>query len=258
MIGRRMQRLRVARGLTQAELASPKYTHSYVSTIEAGRRRPARPEPPTRRADAVAGKARAVQALGDVRYAVHVLESLLDAIEREGLRDPGALTRLHASLVDAYLDAGLYGKAADSATELEHLAPKVSDPLRIAQMHLHVAHLYLVQGKTDDALTSLRRSEDAYRQLDLKTETGYAHLARGYVLSREGRLDQAREQLAQAIAVFEETGDEKDLARTLNELARIHRGEGRLDEAAQLLERSIELLGDADTPILAWAHREVG
>src|SRR2546423_288240 len=42
MIGRRMQRLRVARGLTQAELASPKYTHSYVSTIEAGRRRPSR------------------------------------------------------------------------------------------------------------------------------------------------------------------------------------------------------------------------
>src|SRR5438309_3619253 len=177
MIGRRMQRLRVARGLTQAELASPKYTHSYVSTIEAGRRRPSRralehfagrlgvsteeletglppdlehrlelrvqqaridlsagrlddahealakvrrdvkrarltrieakieealglwrerggkpeealehyqraeellrSEPPTMRADAVAGKARAFQALGDVRYAVHVLESLL-------------------------------------------------------------------------------------------------------------------------------------------------------------------------------------
>jgi transcriptional regulator with XRE-family HTH domain len=42
MIGTRLRRLRVAKGLTQKELASPSYTHSYVSTIEAGRRQPSR------------------------------------------------------------------------------------------------------------------------------------------------------------------------------------------------------------------------
>ena len=42
MIGTRMRRLRHARGLTQRELAAPKYTHAYVSTIEAGRRKPSR------------------------------------------------------------------------------------------------------------------------------------------------------------------------------------------------------------------------
>lgn len=358
MIGTRLRRLRVAKGLTQRELAAPRYTHAYVSTIEAGRRKPSRralehfasrlgidveeletgrpadlearlelglnearialsegrleeteealrqvvrrakryglqkieakaeearglllersgkpeeglehyqraeglleAEPPTSKVDAVSGKARSFQALGDVRYAIFVLESLLDAIEREKLHDPHALARVHASLVDAYLDAGLYERAADSAAELDRLAPKLTEPLRIAQMHLHVAHLYLAQGRVDDALRSLQRSEDAYRQLNLQTETGYAHLARGYVLSREGKLQEAREQLEGALAIFEGTADAKDLTRTLNELARVERLEGRLDRARELLERSMALLGESDTPILAWAHRELG
>jgi len=56
---------------------------------------------------------------------------LLDELERNKLHDPDALARIHAGLVYSYLDAGLYGKAAESAAELERLAPKLTDPLRI-------------------------------------------------------------------------------------------------------------------------------
>jgi len=358
MVGTRMRRLRVAKGMTQRELAEPKYTHAYVSTIEAGRRKPSRealehfagrlgvdvdelltgkpadlearltarlmearidlsagrldradeglrsiareakrfriptleanaeeaqglllerrgkPEEALEhyqgaeeivrsgsagaRADAVTGKARCFQALGDVRYAIHILESLIDALDREGIRDPEALARLYSSLLDAYLDAGLYERAAASAVQLDRLAPRVADPLRIAQMHMHVAHLYLVQGKVDDAQRSLQRAEDSYRQLHLQAETGHAYLAKGYVLTRDGKLDEARTQLEGALAIFEETADEKDLIRTLNELARVERLEGRLDRARELLQRSISLMGDSDTAIRAWAHRELG
>jgi len=358
MIGTRLRRLRVAKGMTQRELAAPKYTHAYISTIEAGRRTPSREalehfaaklgadvdelltgrspdlvprlelrlqeariavsdgrfdeadaafksivkeakrfglprleakaedgrglrlerqgkpeealehyqrseeilrfEPPTARVDAVAGKARSFEALGDVRYAIHILESLLDAIEREKLRDPDALARMHASLVYAYLEAGLYQRAAASAAELDRVATKLTDPLRVAQMHMHVARLHLVQGYIEEAQRSLQRAEDAYRQLGLKTEMGGAHLARGYVLSRESKFQEARAELHRALAIFEETSNEKDLTRTLNELARVERLEGRTDRAGELLERSIALLGDSDTPILAWAHRELG
>ncbi len=358
MIGTRIKHLRLARGLTQKELADPAYSPAYVSSIESGRRSPSRravehfaaklgvaveeletgrppdlearlsvelqdarlrlsegrldladdslrrivrlarrfdlpvvearaeearglwlersespetamahyqradeilrPLGPTARVDAIAGQARVLQALGDVRYAIHLLESLRDEIGREGLHDPAALARLHASLVDAYIDAGLLQRAAESGAELERLAPRLSDPLRIAQMNLHVAHLYLVQGRTDQALRSLQRSEDAYWQLELKTETGYARLARGYVLSREGRLEEARDELERAIEIFEETVDSKDLARALNELARVERLEGRTDLAIAILERSIGIMRDDDLPILAWAHRELG
>ncbi len=358
MIGTRLRHLRVARGMTQRELASPRYTHAYVSTIEAGRRQPSReaveffaaklgvgveelltgrppdlearlelrlqearhalsdgrleegrtglqavarearryglealraraeeglglaferagrPEEalahyeraeaiardgsPAAAVDAVAGKARCFHSLGDVRYAIHLLESLLDELERARLRDPDALARLHAGLVYSYLDAGLYRKAAESASELEQLAPSVRDPLRIAQMHMNVARLHLTTGRVEDALRSLRRAEDAYRQLDLRSEMGGAHLARGYVLSREGRLAEARKQLERAREIFEATGDEKDLVRAINELARVERLEGNTDRARELLERSIALTGESDAPILAWAHRELG
>ena len=358
MIGTRLRRLRLARGLTQSELAAPRYTHAHVSSIESGRRRPSRralahfaaklavdieeletgrqsgaglrlelrlqealiavsegrlqdaetecraiakearrlrlprvqaeaeeglglllerrerpedalayyrkaeeilkDEPPTARVDAVAGKARCFHSLGDVRYGIHILEMLHGEIERGRLFDPNALARLHAALAYAYVEAGLYTSAAESATELERLAPKVTEPLRIAQMHLHVARVYLIQGKVGDAERSLRRSEEAYQQVRLKTESGYAHLALGYVLSRDGRLPDARQELELALAIFEETGDTKDVTRALNELARIERLRGRVDQARSLLERSMSLMGDSDTPILAWAHRELG
>src|SRR5580765_4312635 len=37
-----MRRLRLARGMTQKDLAAPKYSYAYVSTIEAGRRSPSK------------------------------------------------------------------------------------------------------------------------------------------------------------------------------------------------------------------------
>jgi tetratricopeptide (TPR) repeat protein len=358
MVGNRLRRMRLAKGMTQRELASPKYTHAYVSTIETGRRRPSRDaveffaaklgvgadelltgkppdlsaklelrlqearhslsngrldesrqafeavakeakrhglttieakceeglglgleragrpgdalahydraqrvlrnEAPTASVDAVAGKARCLHSLGDVRYAIHLLESLLGELVRQKLSDPDALARIHASLVYLYLDAGLYAKAAESASELDQLAPSVKDPLRIAQMHINVARLHLVQGKVDEATRSLQRAEDTYRLLNLKTETGGAHLARGYVLSREGKLARAREQLQKALAIFEETNNDEDVARTLPELARVERLEGNPDRAKELLERSIALMGESDAPILAWAYRELG
>jgi tetratricopeptide (TPR) repeat protein len=358
VLGTRMRRLRLARGMTQKELADPKYSYAYVSTIEAGRRTPsreaiehfatrlgvtadelltgrpadlapqlelrlmearvassggraeeadreliaiakeakrygltqlqaraevglglqgerrARPDealahyqraeellagdPATALVDAVAGKARCLEALGDARYSIFLLESLLDRLQREKLRDPDALSRLHSSLVFAYLDAGIHRKAAESGAELLALAPHIADPLRVAQMHVNVARLFLHEGKVRDAQASLRRAEETYRQLNLKVETAGAQLALGYVASREGNLEQARRELEKAVGVFEETTSGPDLAGALNELARVERLEGARERAKELLERSISLMGSNDTPILAWAHRELG
>ncbi|MEO8423433.1 MAG: helix-turn-helix transcriptional regulator, partial [Actinomycetota bacterium] len=326
-----MRRLRLSRGMTQKELADPKYSYAYVSTIEAGRRTPSREaiehfatrlgvtpdelltgrpadlearlelslqeamvmlsgetaddaeerfrsiakdaqrynltrirakaeeglglwnerrsqpeqalahhqnshdllkgEPASEWVDAVAGKARCLEALGDVRYAIFLLESLLDRLEREKLRDPDALSRLHASLVFAYLDAGLHHKAAESGAELMALAPHLTDPLRVAQMHMNMARLFLHEGRVEEAQRSLRRADEVYGHRNLKTETAGARLALGYVASREGDLPQARAELELAIAIFEETSNQPDLVRALNELARVERLEGSTERA---------------------------
>ena len=125
-------------------------------------------------------------------------------------------------------------------------------------MHMNVARQYLADGRVEDATASLQRAEDAYTNLGLQTERGGANLARGFVLLRQGALEDARRELERARTIFEQTGNDKDLTRTLNELARLARLEGDVQGARALLERSIALLGASDDPELAYAHLELG
>ena len=357
-LGRRLKKKRLEKGLTQAELAAPSYTHAYVSSIEAGRRRPSpaalahfasklgadgdelatgrppdlatqlemrlqdarklissgafsrateeyeqiareakkydliplqaravqgialctersgaiekaleryeeaeeilRAESPIARADVVAGKARCLQMLGETRYAAYLLEILLEGLERGGLRDPDALVRVHSSLVAAYFELGLYKKASASADLALKLSAKAGDPEHLANMHINAARVLLHDGRHAEAEDSLRKAEDLYRQLDLRSETGSAYLAQGYIVAREGRIDEAREKLQLAISFFQDYPNPVDEATATNELARLERLEGNLVVAQELLERSIRLLRDSDVAELALAHRELG
>lgn len=357
-LGRRLKKHRLGAGLTQAELAAPSYTHAYVSSIEAGRRRPStaalahfagklnvdvnelatgRPadlgarlnvqmqearrsvsagdfatasgayeqvarearryeltrlhakaqqglalcaeregnleeaielyekaeqllenESPIARVDVVAGKARCLQMVGDTRYASHLLESLLVNLERRGLEDPDALVRIHASLVAAYFELGLYERASESADLALKLSSQVKDPEGLANMHINAARVLLHEERHEEAQESLRKAEDLYKQLDLRSETGSAYLAQGYIAARQGRLEEAREKLQLAISFFKDYPNPIDEACAINELARLERTAGRESVAMELLHRSIEMLQERDVAELALAHRELG
>ena len=354
----RIRQARMAKGLTQAELAAPRYTHAYVSSIESGRRRPSeaalrhfasrlemdatelatgrppglaaelevelhearkkvsggavaeadteyrrtadaaarhglhlleakavqgralcaertgdleraielfesaedklREESPIARAVAVAGQARCLQMMGDTRYAAHILEGLLETIERSGLREPQSLVRIHSSLVAAYFELGLYEKAAKSADTALQLSADVSDPEGLANMCINAARSLLHEKRHEEATETLRRAEDLYRQLDFRSETASAYLAQGYIMARRGETETARDKLQRAIALFEPGPNPIDEANALNELARIERTSGNLQTAKDLLQRSISLLRDNDVAELALAHRELG
>ena len=357
-LGKRLKKMRLAVGLTQAELAAPNYTHAYVSSIEAGRRRPSaaaiahfaarlgvdedelatgrpadlsarlqmrlqdarkkvssgdfdtaraeyeqigreakrynltrvvaeavqgralcterngdldeaidlyeraeeelRDESPLARAHAVAGRARCLQMLGDTRYAAYLMESLLVSLEQRGLRDPDALVRIHASLVAAYFELGLYEKAGASADAALKFARRAKDPEGLANMHINAARVLLHEGHHAEAEDSLRRAEQLYRELDLRSETGSAYLAQGYIAARQDRVAEAREKLQLAISFFQDYPNPVDEATATNELARLERLEGNVTTAQDLLKRSIELLRDRDVAELALAHRELG
>ena len=356
-LGRRLRELRIGKGLTQQQLAEPRYTHAYVSTIEAGRRRPSndaldyfaakldvdveqlvsgRPrelvaslrlelhdarhavsagrldeaekqfarcereakrfellrlqakareglalvaerrgdpetaigryeeveellstESPIARVDAIAGKARCLQMLGDTRYACYLLESLLEMLERRGLKDPTALVRIHASLVAAYFELGLYNKAGAAADRALELAGGAKDTEVVASMHINTGRVLLHEGRHADAEESLSRAEDLYRRLDLLSEMGSAHLAKGYIFARQGRMSEAREEYLVAIDYLQRFPNPVDEANATNELARLERIEGNLESAKDLLERSMKLLGDSDVAELALTFREL-
>ena len=212
---------------------------------------------PAARVHAVAGKARCLQMIGDTRYAAYLLESLLETLERKGLTDPTALVRVHASLVAAYFELGLYKKASASANQALAYAPDATDAEVLASMHINTARVLLHEGRPSEAEASLRRAEDLYRSLELLSELGSAHLARGYILAREGRVDEARAEYRVAIEHLRRFPNPVDEANATNELARLERHDGNVAEARRLLERSMSLLGESDVAELALAHREL-
>lgn len=357
-LGTRLRRLRLARGMSQAELAAPHYSSPYVSFIEAGKRAPspsalqhfattlgvdveelATGRHPTMRAEleyrlqegysaiysarydeasvmftevaaaaaaneltsiqaraeegqglvterrgdaelalshfqkalelwagealpmrveAIAGIARCTQMRGELRYAIHVLESFLMELRNDRLEDPLALMRVHSSLIWPYTEAGLYRKASDAAAEALRHEPGVESSEQVANMHMNVARELLREGHSDAALRSLQRAEDLYRVLNWKTELARAHANKAIVLAQDGDLEQARSQTMVALELIRGTSSKLSEARALNELARVDRLLGRVPEAISALKNSIALLADADVGELALAHRELG
>jgi tetratricopeptide (TPR) repeat protein len=218
-----------------------------------------RGEPPTSRVDAVVGKARCFQYMGDLRYSTYLLESLLESMKQEGLADPAALLAVHAPLVSNYFEAGLYRAASESAAEAIRLAPRVQDPFRLAVMHVNVSRVLLQRGEVDEATDALRRAEDLFGQLSLKTEIARAQLALGWVHAREGNLEAARRELTEALELARDAADTLDEAYACQELGRIERMEGNLDGARSLIERAMGLVSeDKEVAFLAACHRELG
>jgi tetratricopeptide (TPR) repeat protein len=215
-----------------------------------------RDESPLAGIDALAAKARCLQMTGEVRYAIHLLEQALAVLRWEGLEDPGAILRLHASLVAAYFHVGLFREANQSAEIALSLAPRVDDPERLANMHINVARISLQQNHLEEAQRHYAKAEDLFRVLGYKLDLGRVHLARGYGLRTLGHLDEARGHLKTAIDAFQETGNAVNEARALNELARVERLTGNAADAKMLLRRSLNLAEDGEVDVIAIAHRE--
>ncbi|MBA3349568.1 MAG: helix-turn-helix transcriptional regulator [Actinobacteria bacterium] len=215
-------------------------------------------EPATSRVDAVAAKATCLRRMGDLRYAIYLLENLLETLERKGLSDPNSLLKIYASLVPPYFESGAYAQAAAAAQKALQLAPRASDPERIGDMHINVARVHLSNGRVADAERSLHQATELYRELDLQYEIGISHFAWGYVLSRQNQPEEARIELERAKQIFSATHNRFDEAGVGHELARIARQAGDVKKARTLLQECAGLLeGSSDVADLASAHREL-
>ncbi|MFB0616256.1 tetratricopeptide repeat protein [Streptomyces sp. AGS-58] len=335
VIGRRVQRLRAQRGLTQRQLAEPAYTPAYISTLEAGRARaseealrhiagrlgvafeelttgrPAHLATGLRlrlteaqrvladgRADeasaqygvlraeaeahglgceqaaallglgecaletgeltrarecfeqaekllagaslpmrvpAVRGRAVAHYLAGELRYAVYLLETALDELNRGGLHDPDALLLLYAAVIGPYMDMGAHARAAQAAEFALALAPRAGDPALIARMHRSVARTLLAEGRAAEADASLVKAAELYRQLSLRTELANCHWMRGYVCAQNGELERAEAELRQAHTMLAESRAALYRSQAAVELADVLRRRGKSAEAAGLL-----------------------
>ncbi|MEU3947479.1 helix-turn-helix transcriptional regulator [Streptomyces sp. NPDC029526] len=358
-IGRRVQQLRTACGLTQKQLAEPVYTPAYISTLESGRVRPSddalrhlagrlgvtfdelatgRPArlvtelrlglteaqrvlaagdtesageqftallasaerhalaeeqaaallglgecaletgdlvpgrefferaeaclagaPLPARVPALRGRAVAHYLAGELRYAVYLLESTLDELNRGGLHDPDALLLLYASAIGPYMDMGAHARAAQAAEFALALAPRSGDPALVARMHRSVARTLLAEGRLAEADASLAKAAELYRGLHLRTELANCHWMRGYVCAQNGELERAEAELREALRMLSARRASLYSSQVTVELADVLHRRGSSDEAADLLREVLGGLSPERGAVhAAAAHRLLG
>jgi tetratricopeptide (TPR) repeat protein len=196
-----------------------------------------RDEPDPTRAAAVAGQARCLRVLGDVRRAVLIIERELESLDRAGLPDPMALMVLNAYAVASYQDLGLTARALKAAETALHLSPHVDDPQQRADMYRAVARGFLQSNRVDEARTAVARATEIYDQLEMRTDVGHCHWTRGWVFGHGQKPDlpAACQALDQARDVFIETQSRYDEALVTIELADIVRKLGQFDRARELI-----------------------
>jgi len=150
------------------------------------------------RVPALRGRAVSHYLAGELRYAVYLLESALDELNRSGLHDPDALLLLYASVIGPYMDMGAQARAAQAAEFALALAPQSGDPALVARMHRSVARTLLAEGRIAEADASLAKAAELYRTLQIRTELAGCHWMRGYVYAQNGELDRAEGELRQS------------------------------------------------------------
>ncbi|WP_340561907.1 helix-turn-helix domain-containing protein [Streptomyces sp. GSL17-111] len=360
-LGRRVHRLRTARGLTQREVAEPAYTAAYISTVEAGKAQPSEralrhiaerlgttPDELTsgrpahlatelrlrlteaqrvlatadpaqaasryaaveedarrhglaaeraaalvgrgqcaveggdlvaarglfeaaegllveagatlpRRVPALRGRALTHLLAGELRYACYLLETALDELNASGLRDPEALVLLYTAIIAPYMDLGAHARAAQAAELALALAPEVSDPALVAQMHRGVARTLIAEGRAAEADAALVKAADAYQQLQIRTELAHCHWMRGYVFAQSGDLARAEDAYRTARDMLASRRAPLYAHQVGVELADVLHRRGKDAEAETLLRELLSGLGPERGAVHeAGAHRLLG
>ncbi|MFF4505469.1 tetratricopeptide repeat protein [Streptomyces sp. NPDC001401] len=211
------------------------------------------------RVPALRGRAVSHYLAGELRYAVYLLESTLDELNRGGLHDPDALLLLYASIIGPYMDMGAHARAAQAAEFALALAPQSGDPALVARMHRSVARTLLAEGRLAEADASLAKAVELYRTLQIRTELANCHWMRGYVYAQNGELDRAEAELRQALDMLSAGRAALYSSQVAVELADVLHRRGKSDEAAALLHDVLSDIGPERGALhSAAAHRLLG
>jgi len=265
-IGQRLRRLRLERGLSQRELASPGVSYAYISRIEAGARRPS-----------VKALRMLARKLGVSADYLETGSEIRDVEERElriadaelGLRldddsdrAETALLQLHDEAVAAGdtiaasrvslalgLASGAAGRNAEAIERLEaglEISP-VSPSLR-PEVFATLGLAYTATSRPDLAVELFERclgeiGEDAPDDVAARVRfTTYL----GNALSEVDELERAQTVLGAALERADEVADPHARVRLYRSLAQLNESRGRPLTALEYVRRALALLAVTD------------
>lgn len=261
IIGRRVQRLRTERGLTQKQLAEPAYTPAYVSTLEAGRVRPS--EAALRHLAERLGVAYEELATGrPAHLATDLRLRLTDARRTLATGEAEVAAEQYTALLAEATTHGLDAECAAALLGLGECALETGDPAT-ARLRFEQAEEHLAGAPLPSRVPALRgRAVSHYLAGELRyacylLESTLDELNRGGLhdpdallllytaviapymdMGAHARAAQAAEF---ALALAPQVGDPALLARMHRSVARTMIAEGRIAEADASLGKAAEL-----------------
>ena len=111
----------------------------------------------------------------------------------------------------------------------------------------HYGDVLQVLGKNDEALDAFNEMLVRAYRLNLKSKGGAAHARIGRLYRDTGRLDDAQLQLESALALFQDSNDERGIASTVDDVGKLYWLRGDYPKALEATQRSLTMrrkLGD--------------
>lgn len=262
-LGARLRALRTQKGLTQQQVAEPKYTYAYVSTIEAGRRKPSeaaiqhfakklgvhpdeletgRPVSLLPHLDLKLQDARRSVSNGHTREAAEAFEDIKKRARRYGLRDYEARAEQGLALI---------AERATKVNEALERYQRTRQLLARAPRHLQAdavageARCWHLKGEKTHAIYQLETFLHALKEEGLEDPDAVIRICTSLVIAyREGGFDRRASEVAEeALSLEARVKDPARLgamhnmvARSLIDSGQIRRAEDSLRKAAHYYE----------------------
>lgn len=117
---------------------------------------------------------------------------------------------------------------------------KKNDPVRALSMMISLGIFYSVTGNFLEGLDNISSILDAIEIKD-KVLLGSAYMWKGFYLMHLGRFDDAIKFLTISVGLLKESGNQAELANSINYLGIVKLYKGELDEANELQEECLEI-----------------
>src|SRR5690349_13721786 len=187
-IGERLKRLRLERGFSQRELASPGVSYAYISRIEAGTRQPS------------------VKAL---RRLAAKLGVSADYLETGSDLDPSSVRELNLADLELAVRLGDHAGGREALSDALAESTAAGDNAAAGRARVALAQLALEDGCNQDAVELLEQAVEGEAFLPVDGFQIYANLGRAY--AGAGRPEKAAELFQHCMDGVEEAGGDAAL-----------------------------------------------
>ncbi len=189
--------------------------------------------------------------LGDYDQALKLFGEAQEVAKE--VSDRNRLALILTNIGETYYSAGQASKAIDVLSQAQELCDELGDKLGLAEALRGLGKAFMLQGDLTRARDCIGRAVDLFASVRSKVHLGSALRTLGEITAAGGwgaaHTKSAREYYARSVAIFEQTGNEIELARTYRAYARFLRTEPEFSddddaeiEAQQMQQRADEIL----------------